>query len=237
MKKIILLFLIINFTGFSQNQEQLLVTYNTKSLLNVEKLKEQYKEEPEQLKYALMIRENMEAITYSLKIDKNKSEFETIYKMSLDNQENLFLRSKKKIRYYVDNEEAIYQKEFQGEEILVIEPPKTIEWKLENKTKEILGFTCYKAIHTNENQGRPHKIEAWYAPELPYSFGPKGYHGLPGLILEIEQNNSFILTAVSVEKAKDLMIIKPTTGKKMTREAFTILVEETAKAMEPLMKN
>jgi GLPGLI family protein len=34
-----------------------------------------------------------------------------------------------------------------------------------------------------------HPVIAWYCPSIPYSFGPNGYSGLPGLILELQVRN------------------------------------------------
>ena len=34
-----------------------------------------------------------------------------------------------------------------------------------------------------------HPVVAWFCPDLPYSFGPNGYCGLPGLILELQIRN------------------------------------------------
>lgn len=57
-----------------------------------------------------------------------------------------------------------------------------IKWEIvENNTKNILGFKCQKA--TTTFRGTP--ITAFFTPEIPTSFGPEKFSGLPGLILEI----------------------------------------------------
>lgn len=57
----------------------------------------------------------------------------------------------------------------------------------------IQNFKCYKAttkIKFNNGVGDfTRDVTAWYCPSLPFSFGPKGYSGLPGLILELQENN------------------------------------------------
>lgn len=67
------------------------------------------------------------------------------------------------------------------------------DWSLQNETKEINGFLCYKASSINKivygEKVFNHPVVAWYCPTLPYNFGPNGYSGLPGLILELQVRN------------------------------------------------
>lgn len=58
-------------------------------------------------------------------------------------------------------------------------------WKIENETKEILGYQCKKATMTF----RGRNYTAWFAPKIPISDGPWKFSGLPGLILEITDDN------------------------------------------------
>lgn len=60
---------------------------------------------------------------------------------------------------------------------------------------------CYKAIYSYEyiargNQIKTKTITAWFAPSLPFSYGPIEFHGLPGLILELNKD----YTTYSVHK-------------------------------------
>lgn len=76
---------------------------------------------------------------------------------------------------------------------LLIELPRTIAWQLTTDSKVIQGYTCYKA-HSSYSVVRGDRtftfpIIAWFTPEIPYPFGPKGYFGLPGLILELQERN------------------------------------------------
>lgn len=59
----------------------------------------------------------------------------------------------------------------------------TIDWKLEEGTREVLGYECHKA--TARWRGR--EWTAWYS-DIPYSDGPWKFTGLPGLILSLEDS-------------------------------------------------
>ena len=64
------------------------------------------------------------------------------------------------------------------------------KWELHDDTKMIGDYVCFKAttFYTVTNpKGKVFKYDfiAWYAPQLPYKFGPAGYGNLPGLIMEL----------------------------------------------------
>ena len=69
-------------------------------------------------------------------------------------------------------------------------------WIITNETKQIAGYTCYKAIGTYKSVVYPEKkstLEAWFVPEIPYSTGPNQYNNLPGLLVYGIINNTQIL--------------------------------------------
>ena len=72
---------------------------------------------------------------------------------------------------------------------------KTIDqnWVLHNESKKINNYLCYKATQEVEvftgNRTVKNLVTAWYCPEIPFSYGPKGYSGLPGLIFELHDKN------------------------------------------------
>ena len=67
---------------------------------------------------------------------------------------------------------------------LLVEKKPVINWKVTKESKKILGYTTYKA--TTTFRGR--NYIAWFAPELPYNYGPWKLGGLPGLILKVEND-------------------------------------------------
>lgn len=65
-----------------------------------------------------------------------------------------------------------------------------------NKSKKILGYTCYKAIM--KDKSNKHYI-AWFAPELPFPYGPRNIHGLPGLVLQYQDGKGFNYMAKTIK--------------------------------------
>jgi GLPGLI family protein len=81
------------------------------------------------------------------------------------------------------------------------------------KTKNIDGYKCYFAKYTGlslKNRPSSEPIYAWFTPEIPVPFGPAGYGGLPGLILELVENKiSLIAIVINIEPLpKDVVMIE-----------------------------
>ena len=89
-----------------------------------------------------------------------------------------------KIEYYQSRESQtiFYQLKYKGEKRLITDSVPDINWTIDRKTsKQIDGYTCNKA--TTHFRGRDY--EAWFTPEIPITFGPFKFKGLPGLILTL----------------------------------------------------
>jgi len=79
------------------------------------------------------------------------------------------------------------------------EDKNLFQWKIEPGTREILSYTCQKAV--TDFRGRHY--EAWFAPDLPVNDGPWKFSGLPGLILAVEDSaKNFSFQAVGIENSK-----------------------------------
>lgn len=74
----------------------------------------------------------------------------------------------------------------------------SLEWNFsDEETHSIMGYDCRKA--TVEFDGRSYT--AWFTPEIPLPFGPYKFGGLPGLILELEDDErQFVWEAVGFER-------------------------------------
>lgn len=103
---------------------------------------------------------------------------------------------------------------------------KKLDWEITTESKLIDGYLCYKAIYFDKfinrkgvNTSIP--IVAWFAPSLPYGFGPKYFNGLPGLILELnDRETTFYATSIKISKDKELVIELPK-GKIVSQEQYT----------------
>jgi len=73
------------------------------------------------------------------------------------------------------------------------------QWQIEPDTREILSYTCQKAV--TDFRGRHY--EAWFAHDLPLNDGPWKFAGLPGLILAVEDSDkNFIFQAIGIENSE-----------------------------------
>ncbi|MFV0162074.1 GLPGLI family protein [Empedobacter falsenii] len=61
------------------------------------------------------------------------------------------------------------------------------KWQLSRETKKIIGFDVKKATAIIDSTTT---VTAWYAPSIAIKDGPAMYNGLPGLILELDINNT-----------------------------------------------
>jgi GLPGLI family protein len=229
----ITIILLLYFTfSYSQSNKKFSVVY--KASLENFKIESN---EPSRIRFILQMKKNIESMEYLLKVNSRASDFETIKKMKLSNKyANPIQRTEDKVRFYVDSISFIEQRDAFDELYIIEEPSKQISWNLLKETKTILGYTCYKASYVRLGSN-PVIIEAWYAPELSFQFGPKGYHGLPGLILKVVQGGKFSYTANSIQWNDDIFVIKPTTGIQISREDFDKKVKQAINILEEYNKN
>ena len=59
-----------------------------------------------------------------------------------------------------------------------------MKWKVTNAMKEVAGHICMSATYNDTIMGQ--EITAWFALDMPIPYGPDVYHGLPGMILQID---------------------------------------------------
>ncbi len=96
-------------------------------------------------------------------------------------------------------------------------------WKLENETKVIDGFVCYKASGVIKPDNL--RVVAWYCPDIPLKSGPLGFGNLPGLILHLQLwSVNYYCSSISYDKL-DSPLILPNIGKQInSQEYFDILI-------------
>ena len=168
-------------------------------------------------------------------------EFTVSISLTTEGQKYINLKDKMSII-----EDDIYQKDF-----LRVDSLSNFNWRLIDETKKIGDYNCFKAeviipVTDKETEAyteflkRKEKgktsglfdifepkdkvITAWYAPEIPVSFGPDNYWGSPGLILEIDEEQKIILCSKITLSTKKIIKIKlPNNGKRVTTKEFDVI--------------
>ncbi|UOE39284.1 GLPGLI family protein [Chryseobacterium oryzae] len=75
----------------------------------------------------------------------------------------------------------------------------TQNWKLSEEKKTVKDLTLQKATTTWGGRN----WVAWFAPQIPFNEGPYKFHGLPGLIVELyDDNNNYRFELVKNQKLK-----------------------------------
>jgi len=121
-----------------------------------------------------------------------------------------------------------------GKSFLIEEEIPKHKWKILNEIREIEGYLCMKAETKDAIRGQT--IHAWFTDAIPFSGGPEGFGGLPGLILEINKNDGdAVITAskVNLESVDKPKLPKKMKGKEVSYTEFNQNVEKyIADAME-----
>ena len=63
---------------------------------------------------------------------------------------------------------------------------------------------------------------AWFTPQIPVSFGPLDFNGLPGLVIRVEMagGRTFSASKIVLNPNEKMEIIKPTKGKRISEAQF-----------------
>lgn len=92
----------------------------------------------------------------------------------------------------------------------------SIGWQLSDETKEVCGQKCSKA--TCHFRGR--NWVAWYA-DVPVSLGPWKFSGLPGLILQLEDDKrEHVFRAIALRKGASPIVLKEKRYIPTTRQRY-----------------
>ena len=118
-------------------------------------------------------------------------------------------------------------KETLGKTYLIEDHNIKPKWKILNEIKEVSGYICMKAetIDTVKDQ----KIIAWFTDQIPLSYGPAEYNGLPGVILEINKNDgNLVIVADEIHLGKKTTTLKQVKmkGKKIKQAQFNELISK-----------
>lgn len=147
----------------------------------------------------------LELMSFNLVFDKNKSFFKKNKNVPKNESDfviaSILLGSDISSHQFAHNKKTIYISEISNTTYRVADTTRMNNWVLTNQSKIIEDYECYKASLTifNERSQKNYTIDAWYAPVIPVPYGPAGYGGLPGLILELKNKHGYIFTPESIK--------------------------------------
>jgi GLPGLI family protein len=171
--------------------------------------------------------------------------------ISMSGDGDKYMNTKDKISY---TEEDIF-----GDEFVIKDSLPKIDWQITNETKIIGDYNCVKATYIEPvskndleayerqqekikngkttlfqmKKPEPQTITAWYASEIPVSFGPNGVWGLPGLILQLENENYiYFCTKVSLKNNEKVKIKIPNSGKVVSKKEYEKYEKKMLKQMD-----
>ena len=144
--------------------------------------------------------------------DISDPELSIVIKNPLSNYRRVFIdRINKEI--YSTN---YFFKNRKSNKCTIKESTGNIDWEIiSDNSKKIGDFTTYEA----KTSFRGRNYTAWFTTEIPIDAGPWKFHGLPGLILEVtdeEMGVQFYATSVEVPLKYDFEIEAPNEGVNMT---------------------
>lgn len=229
MKIIYILLISCSIASINAQKNSGIVEYNAK--LNVTEIPKDKldKISPDNVEKLKSFLENAKPVDFKLTFNSEESLFEKVKELENDNNSaNITNIISGTGIYYINkvNNEKVQQKNAYGQLFLMSLVDN--KWTLTKETKKIGKYNCYKATTQvkveNRNGSTDMTVEAWYSIELPISFGPKEYNGLPGLILELVDGNiTFKANKIILDPKEKVKIVKPVKGKKITQKEFNVL--------------
>lgn len=175
---------------------------------------------------------NAKYLTFSLKFNTEVSTFDLNETLGLD--ENGIKHAKIFAGYMgkiYQNKNFNFSKSESEFGTYYIKKEKTKDWVLENETKLIDGYLCYKATNVqiviNTAGTFRHPVVAWYCPKIPLPYGPNGYGNLPGLILELQERNVlFGVKKIDFNPKEKIVLENLKKTKFLTEAEFEALIEQ-----------
>lgn len=228
MNKLLLIpFIFFTFLNTNSQNFKGIIEYGKRSeekVLTKEDIKRK-KENPEKhkrfQKMNSMYAEGEKKLIFKLKIDNNASNFKMKPLLKSVNSKKQLGPGPYDRGIYFNKDFRILQLNAFGE-LFLISKPKLI-WKIYKENKKIGNYVCLKAtteISIN-SQGSKELITAWFTPKIPLSFGPLGYDGLPGLILELEIHKKiYFVKKLTLNPKEQIKTGMPTKGVKLTEKEF-----------------
>lgn len=170
------------------------------------------------------MKRQMPYVTYELKFTKDKAVFYRKKMMSVDNTidyDDIAGFSDANGQFFTVINDNLGLRTFRSRNKEYIIKSNLPKWDIVSERKNILGYNCMKATTLKQlDNGDNIEVNAWFAKDLPFNFGPKEFAGLPGLILEIEERGMrFHATKVRLTD-KDYKIKFPDMDKSISKKEY-----------------
>lgn len=191
----------------------------------------------EGVKGANTLIKNASNVLATLKFNDKESSYKLNKKLKVDKIDDInityiFAGGENLFYYHKDSISLLQSNTSLGKTLLI--KRDIPNWILTKETKKIEGLTCTKAytvIRTTnkETSETTDKIGvvAWFCPDIPISYGPREYFGLPGLIIELKSSKlTFIVKKIDFNK-KMVVIDKPEKAEIITIEDFNVLARKS----------
>lgn len=229
----LILFLMLGFTLFAQENQSLEVTYIMDMDMDADEIIATIPQE-----YRAMVESGIRqeladgiSIDYTLKTNGK----EAVYKMveQINNAQTAGgmiaaqIRASDNQETYINMDEKFYLKpvDVMGTRYMIKDVMQDHKWNITREKTEIAGYETRYATGEMTMNDSIIPIKAWFAPKIPVKSGPSSLWGLPGLILkaEFESNGALMtLTAKEIKVLDQPLAIKPPTGgKEVTLDEFT----------------
>jgi len=129
----------------------------------------------------------------------------------------------------LDSSTTITQRNIWGDNYLITDSLRKVEWRITPEIRKIAGFDCRKAV------GRVLDsivVIAFYTDEILTNGGPESFNGLPGMILGRaipRLHTTWYATKLSMVEVTDKDLAAPKKGKKMTGTTYSTEVKTILK--------
>lgn len=238
------------FLSFAQKDFQGQAYYQTKTSLDMNFGGRQMSEEQKK-QIAERMRSSLEK-TFILTFNQSESFYKEEEKLEAPTQGGGNMRFRMMGaagggEYYknVKEEKLIQQADLYGKQFLIVDSLPKLNWDMGTESKMIGQYLCFKATAVrkviggttmpfgrNNTENQPaapteYTVTAWYTPQIPVSQGPSDYWGLPGLILELHDNNTVILCSkIVINPAEKEKLKVPSKGKVVTSAEYEKIAQE-----------
>jgi len=188
----------------------------------------------------IKINKIISTLEYDLKINNGRSVFKCKDRLASDHEGQLLnnlaisLGNGSGETYLGSSGFKVVKQDAYGSDFLIESNYHDYNWTITKETKQINNIQCFKAtssIIVESSRGKnKKKVTAWFAPSITNNFGPAGYGGLPGLILELKEGKiTYYATTINFNPGNTTIIKLPTKGKMISEEEFNKIGREMNK--------